>query len=81
MSEVAITEREIVTTDWDETTPDALQHLYPRDPRYRKSRATSPQPGDVAKCGWTKKPGSGGYDSHAPMCRICDALRNRASDV
>jgi hypothetical protein len=29
-------------------------HLYPRDPRYRRSGAVRPQPGDITLCGHVK---------------------------
>jgi hypothetical protein len=46
-------------------------HRYPGDPRYRKSGAREPQPGDIAYCGWVKSRRSKPAPYGSANCLAC----------
>jgi hypothetical protein len=56
-------------------------HLYPSNPRYRKSGMSLPQPGDIAYCGWVKQspPRPGEFPLGSENCLMCIRLQGLAA--
>jgi hypothetical protein len=50
-------------------------HLYPADPRYRRSGAIKAQPGDIARCGWVKQNPSHPQPRGSENCLMCIRLK------